>query len=75
MILFVTRGTMQRIDSLPQLKETIPYDVKSTLVYISSYVTRKVEQNANYTFNYVEQFERFTLGLDKGGLNIPSHIC
>ena len=43
MILFVTRGTMQRIDSLPQLKETIPYDVKSTLVYISSYVTRKVE--------------------------------
>ena len=63
-------------DSLPQLEETLPYDVKSTLVYIAGYVTRKDESNANDTFNYVEQFGRSTLGLDRGGLNIPSDgIC
>ena len=28
-------------DSLPQLEETLPYDVKSTLVYIAGYVTRE----------------------------------
>ena len=63
-------------DSLPQLEETLPYDVKSTLVYIAGYVTRKDESNANGTFNYVEQFGRSTVGLDRGGLNIPSDsIC
>ena len=38
-------------DSLPQLEETVPYDVKSTLVYIAGYVTRKDESNANDTFS------------------------
>ena len=28
-------------DSLPQLEETLPYDVKSTLVYIAGYITRE----------------------------------
>ena len=41
-------------DSLPQLGETLPYDVKSTLIYIAGYVTRKDGSNANDTFNYVE---------------------
>ena len=63
-------------DSLPQLEETLPYDVKSTLVYIAGYVTRKDESNTNDTFNYAEQFGRFTFGLDRGGLNIPDDsIC
>ena len=61
-------------DSLPQLEETLPYDVKSTLVYIAGYLTRKDESNANDTFNYVEQFGRFTLGLERGDLNIPGDI-
>ena len=30
-------------DSLPQLEETLPQDVKSTLVYIAGYVARKDE--------------------------------
>ena len=64
------------IDSLPQLEETLPYDVNSTLVYVAGYATRKGESNANDTFNYIEQFGRFTLGLYRGGLNIPSDsIC
>ena len=42
-------------DSLPRLQETLPYDLKSTLVYIAGYVTRKDESDANNTFNYVEQ--------------------
>ena len=63
-------------DSLPQLEETVPHDVKSTLVYIAGYVTRKDESNANDTFNYVEQFGRYTLGLNRGDLNILSdNIC
>ena len=63
-------------DSLPHLKETLPYDVKSTLVHITGYVTRKDESNANDTFDYVETFGRFTHGLDSGGLNIPSNsVC
>ena len=46
------------------------------MVYIAGYVTRKDESNANDTFNYVEQFGRSTLGLDRGGLNILSdRIC
>ena len=46
------------------------------MVYIAGYVTRKDESNANDTFNYVEQFGRFTLGLDWGALNIPDYsIC
>ena len=39
-------------DSLPQLEETLLYDV-STLIYIVGYVTRKDESNANDTFNHV----------------------
>ena len=63
-------------DSLLELEETLPYDVKSTLIYIVGYVTRKDKSNANYIFIYVEQFGRFTLGLDRGGLNIPGDsIC
>ena len=51
-------------------------DVKSTLIYIAGYVTRKDESNANDTFNYVEQFGSFTLGLDRGGLNtLSDSIC
>ena len=59
-------------DGLPKLEKTLHYDVKSTLVYITGYVTRKDESNANDTFNYVEQLGRFSLGLDRSGLNIPS---
>ena len=63
-------------NSLPQLEETLPYDVRWTLVYNASYVTRKDESNANDTFNYVEQFGRCTLGLGRSGLNIPGDsIC
>ena len=63
-------------DRLPKLEKKLRYDVKSTLVYITGYVTRKDESNANDTFNYVEQSWRFTLGLDRSGLNIPSDgIC
>ena len=46
------------------------------MAYIAGYVTIKDESNANATFNYVEQFGRFTLGLDRGGLNIRGDsIC
>ena len=63
-------------DSLLQLEETLPYEVKSTLLYVAGYVTRNDESNANDIFNYAEQFTRFTLDLDRGGLNIPSDgIC
>ena len=63
-------------NSLLQLEETFSCDVKLTLVYIAGYVTRKDKSNANDTFNYVEQFGRSTLGLDRGGLIIPSDsIC
>ena len=34
-------------DRLPQIKETLPSDVRSTLVYTAGYVTRKDESNAN----------------------------
>ena len=63
-------------DSLPQLEETLPCAMKSTLIYFGNYVTRKNESNANDTFNYVEQFGRFICVLNREGLNIPSgSIC
>ena len=64
------------LDSLSQLEDTLPYDVESTLVYIAGFVTREDESNANDELDYVKQFGRFTLGLDRGGLNIPGgSIC
>ena len=63
-------------DSVPQLEETLPHDVKSTLVYTVGYTTSKDESNANDTFNHVEQVGWFILGLDRGGLNIRGDsIC
>lgn len=64
------------LDSLPQLEESLSYEVKSTLVYIAGYVTRKNECDPNDTFRYVEQYGTFTLGLDRGRLTIPGDsIC
>ena len=47
--------------------------MKLTLVYIAGYVTRKNASNANDTFNYVEQFGRFILIMDRSGLNVPGN--
>ena len=47
--------------------------MKLTLVYIAGYVTRKNASKANDTFNYVEQFGRFILSMDRSGLNVPGN--
>ena len=64
------------LDNLPQLEDALTYEVKSSLVYISGYVTRNDIASVEDTFVYFERYGMFTAGLDRGGLHIPSDsIC
>ena len=72
----LTEEQWEVFNDLRKLEDTLSYEVKSTLVYIAGYVTRKDESNPCDTFSYFECYGTFTNSLDRGGLNIPGDsVC
>ena len=64
-------------DNLPELEESIPLEIKMSLLYIAGYVTRKDKELTGdellgQTSFYYTKYGKFTDSLDRGGLNIPS---
>ena len=61
-------------DSLPDLESSVSEEMKANLVYISGYITRKlnVEGKAyDDTYCYYKKYGRYLASLDREGLNVP----
>ena len=66
---------LEVFESLSSLENNLAFDEVQALVYVSGYVTRKLESvdlPSDSTFFYYEKFGSFTQHLDRGGLNIPN---
>lgn len=63
-------------ETLDQLEDYLPQDVKMTLVYIAGYVIKKQAFAVDETFFYYEKFGEYFKTLNRGGLTIPGdHVC
>ena len=66
----------EMFNCLHELLDQLPSDIKSSLVYIAGYVSRKDNEDDNDTFFHYGNYGNFTSALDCGGLKIPSNtIC
>ena len=61
----------QVFKELPFLEATLNDDVKTNLVHIAGYITRKVDTAEDDSFLYYEKYGRYTHDLNRGGLKIP----
>ena len=63
-------------DNLPDLENSIPEGSKSALLYIAGYCTRKDELEEEgllgQTFFYCQKYGKFSDGLDRRGVKVPS---
>ena len=57
---------------LHELLDQLPFDVKSSLVYIAGYVSRKDNEDDDDTFLHYGTYGNFTSASDRGGLKIPN---
>ena len=61
-------------DSLPDLESSVSEEMKENLIYISGYVTRKLNvdgKDYDDSYCYYEKYGRYLASLDRGGLNVP----
>ena len=66
---------MQMFDRLPELEESLPTDIKMSLVYIAGYICRN-DNESDDTKLYFEKFGSFTESINRGGLHIPNdNVC
>ena len=57
---------------LHELLDQLPFDIKSSLVYIAGYVSRKDNEDDDDTFLHYGTYGNFTSASDRGGLKIPN---
>ena len=63
-------------DKLPELEESLPTDIKMSLVYIAGYICRNDNESDDDTKLYFEKFGSFTESINRGGLHIPNdNVC
>ena len=64
-------------DSLPDLESSVSEEMKANLVYISGYVTRKLNvEGKDYDDNYCyyEKYGRYLTSLARGGLSMGNFL-
>ena len=65
----------EMFDKLPELEESLPTDIKMSLVYIAGYICRN-DNESDDTKLYFEKFGSFTESINRGGLHIPNdNVC
>ena len=71
--------TIDTLDSLADLEKSVHSSIKTSLVHIAGYLSRKDEMSEHSlmecTTFYYEKYGSFTKDIDRGGLNVPSDKC
>ena len=71
--------TIDTLDSLADLEKSVHSSIKTSLVHIAGYLSRKDEMSEQSlmecTTFYYEKYGSFTKDIDRGGLNVPSDKC
>ena len=68
-------NAIEVFDNLPKVEQTLPIDVKETLVYIAGYIAHK-DIPSEGTSTYFTKFGDFTNEINRGKLAIPTdELC